>query len=47
MKNVLRKPREALYVDQIGPNTLKNKDGTKIIFMCLTIIDPATLVVEL
>ena len=29
-------------VDIIGPYTVKAKDGTKLNFMCLTIIDPAT-----
>ena len=33
---------EALYVDLIGPYTLKGKDGTEIDFMCLTMIDPAS-----
>ena len=29
-------------VDLVGPYTGKAKDGTKLDFMCLTIIDPAT-----
>ena len=29
-------------MDQIGPYTLKGKDGTEIDFMCLTMIDPAS-----
>ena len=29
-------------MDLIGPYTLKGKDGTKIDFMCVTMIDPAT-----
>jgi len=29
-------------VDLIGPYTFKGKDGTKIDFMCLTMIDPAS-----
>jgi hypothetical protein len=31
-----------LCVDLIGPYTLKGKDGTRIIFMCLTMIDLST-----
>jgi hypothetical protein len=31
-----------LYVDLIGPYTLKGKDETEIDFMCLTMIDPAS-----
>jgi hypothetical protein len=31
-----------LYVDLIGPYTLKGKDGSSIEFMCLTMINPAT-----
>ena len=29
-------------MDLIGPYTLKEKDGTEIDFMCLTMIDPAS-----
>ncbi len=35
-------PWRELYVDLIGPYTLKDKDGTIIDFMALTMIDPAT-----
>ncbi len=35
-------PWEALFVDLIGPYTLKGKDGSSIDLMCLTMIDPAT-----
>jgi hypothetical protein len=35
-------PWRALCVDLIGPYTLKDKDGTVIDFMALTMIDPAT-----
>ena len=35
-------PWEAVCVDLIGPYTLKDKDGTQIDFMCVTMIDPAT-----
>ncbi len=31
-----------MCVDLIGPYTLKDKDGTEIDFMCLTMIDPAS-----
>ena len=41
-KLVITNPWEALYVDLIGPYTLKGKDGTEIDFMCLTMIDPAS-----
>jgi hypothetical protein len=33
---------KALFVDLIGPYTLKGKDGSSIDFMCLTMINPAT-----
>jgi hypothetical protein len=33
---------EAGCVDLIGPYTLKGKDGTKINFMYVTMVDPAT-----
>jgi hypothetical protein len=39
---VITTPWKALCVDLIGPYTLKGKDGSRIDFMCLTIIDPAT-----
>jgi hypothetical protein len=35
-------PWEALCVDFIGPYTLKDKDGSSIDFMALTMIDPAS-----
>jgi hypothetical protein len=41
-KTVTTVPWRALYVDLIGPYTLKGKDGTIIDFMALTIIDPAS-----
>ncbi len=41
-KLVISTPWEALYVDLIGPYTLKGRDGTQIDFMCLTMIDPAS-----
>jgi hypothetical protein len=37
----------ALYVDLIGPYTLKDKDGSSIDFMCLTMIDLATSCFEI
>ena len=40
-KLVITNPWEALRVD-LGPYTLKGKDGTEIYFMCLTMIDPAS-----
>ena len=49
-KLVLKIPWEALCVDLIGPYTINGKDGSVIDFMCLTMIDPASLwfeVVEL
>ena len=42
VKNVIGKPWEALCVDLIGPYTIKGKDKTKLDFMCLTMIDPAS-----
>jgi hypothetical protein len=39
-KLVVTNPWEVLYVDLIGPYTLKVEDGTQIDFMC--VIDPAT-----
>eukprot|EP00804_Cyclotella_cryptica_P018324 CCRYP_017983-RA/>CCRYP_017983-RA protein AED:0.41 eAED:0.41 QI:0/0/0/1/1/1/2/0/348 len=41
-KLAITNPWEALYVDLIGPFTLKGKDKTQIDFMCITMIDPAT-----
>ena len=41
-KLVITNPWEALFVDLIGPYTVKGKDGTEIDFMCLTVIDPAS-----
>jgi hypothetical protein len=35
-------PWKALYVDLVGPYTLKGKDGSSIDFMCLTMINPST-----
>eukprot|EP00804_Cyclotella_cryptica_P008050 CCRYP_004557-RA/>CCRYP_004557-RA protein AED:0.25 eAED:0.26 QI:0/-1/0/1/-1/1/1/0/262 len=41
-KLAITNPWEALWVDLIGPYTLKGKDKTQIDFMCITMIDPAT-----
>ncbi len=41
-KLVITTPWKVLYVDLIGPYTLKGKDGSSIEFMCLTMINPAT-----
>ncbi len=41
-KLVVMTPWEALFVNLVGPYTLKGKDGTQIDFMCLTMIDPAS-----
>ncbi len=41
-KLVITTPWKVLCVDLIDPYTLKGKDGLKIDFMCLTLIDPAT-----
>jgi len=41
-KLTITTPWEALYVDLIGPYTLKGKDKTVIDFKCITMIDPAT-----
>ncbi len=41
-KLVITTPWRALCVDLIGPYTLKDKDGSSIDFMCLTMIDPVT-----
>ena len=43
-KQVITKPWHTLCVDLIGPYTIKGKDGTEIDYMCLTMIDPATIV---
>jgi hypothetical protein len=43
-KLAITKPWEALCVDLTGPYTLKAKDKTQIDFMCITMIDPATIV---
>ena len=39
-------PWEALCMDLIGPYTFKGKDKTVIDFMCITMIDPATMLVQ-
>jgi hypothetical protein len=41
-KIVISTPWEALFVDLVGPHTLKGKDGSSIDFMALTMIDPAS-----
>ncbi len=41
-KLVITTSWKALYVDLIGPYTLKGKDGLSIDFMSLTMVDPAT-----
>ena len=41
-KKAITKPWSTLCVDLIGPYTLQGKDGSKLNFMCLTMIDPAT-----
>ncbi len=41
-KLVITTPWKALCVDLIGPYTLKDKNGSSIDFMCLTIINPTT-----
>ncbi len=41
-KLVITAPWKALYVDLIGPYTLKGNDGSSINFMCLTMINPTT-----
>ena len=38
-KLAITKPWEALFVDFIGPYTLKAKNRTQIDFMCITMID--------
>jgi hypothetical protein len=42
LKLVIMTPWKALCVDLIGPYSLKDKDGSNIDFMCLTMINPAT-----
>ncbi len=42
LKLVMMTPWRALCVDQVGPYSLKGKDGSIIDFMCLTMIDPET-----
>jgi hypothetical protein len=42
-KLAITTPWEALCVDLIGPYTLKGKEKTVIDFMCITMIDPATI----
>jgi hypothetical protein len=39
-KLIITNPWEILQVDLISPYTLKEKDGTVIDFMCLTMIEP-------
>jgi hypothetical protein len=41
-KLVITTPLRALCVNLVGPYTLKDKDGSSIDFMCLTMINPAT-----
>jgi hypothetical protein len=41
-KQVIKTPWEYLCVDLIGPYTLRGIDRSKIDFMCLTMIDPAS-----
>ena len=41
-KNFIMNPWKALYVDLIGPYTLKGQDSFVLDFMCLNMIDPAT-----
>jgi hypothetical protein len=41
-KLVITTPWKALCVDLIGPYTLKGRDGSRIDFICLTMINPAT-----
>ena len=42
-KQVIDTPWEYLYVDLSGLYTLKGKDKSEIDFMCLTMIDPASV----
>jgi hypothetical protein len=46
-KIVISTPWEALWVDLIGPYTLKGKDSSAVDFMALTMIDPASSWFEL
>ena len=46
-KKVIDKPWEYLCVYLVGPYTLKGKDGSEILFMCLTMIDPASSWLEM
>ena len=41
-KNTTTRPWKQVCVDLIGPYTVKAKDKSKMDFMCLTVIDPAT-----
>ena len=41
-KLAITKPWEALFVDLIGPYTLKVNEKTQDDFMCITMINPAT-----
>ncbi len=41
-KLAITTPWEEVCIDLIGSYTLKGKDETKIDFMCVTMIDPAT-----
>jgi hypothetical protein len=41
-KTIISNPWECLYVDLIGPYTLKGKDNLQIDFMALTMIDLAS-----
>ncbi len=41
-KAVITVPWRAVFVDLIGPYTLKGKNGTVIDYMALTMIDPTT-----
>jgi hypothetical protein len=41
-KIVISTPWEALCVNLVSPYTLKGKDGSSIVFMALTMIDPAS-----
>jgi hypothetical protein len=42
-KLIITRPWRALFVDLIGPYTLKGKDGSSINFSCITRIDPVTI----
>jgi hypothetical protein len=41
-KTVVTNPWECLYVDLIGPYTLKGKDNLQVDFMALTMINPTS-----